>query len=57
MVTGIQEKVEKQKKVIEVAGNAMQDLVIVTIIEAGLLLLLLKLKQVKMMLEILYMKQ
>ena len=56
-VTGIQEKVEKQKKVIEEVGNAMQDLVIVTIIEAGLLPLLLKLKQVKMMLEILYMKQ
>ena len=42
MVTGIQEKVEKQKKVIEEVGNAMQDLVIVTIIEAGLLLVLLK---------------
>ena len=46
MATGIQEKVVKHKKVIEEAGNAMQDLVIVTIIEAGLLLLLLKLKQV-----------
>ena len=57
MVTGIQEKVVKEKKALEGAGNAMQDLVIVTIIEAGLLPLLLKLKQVKMMLEILYMKQ
>ena len=46
MVTGIQEKVVEEKEAIEVAGNAMQDLVIVTIIEAGLLLLLLKLKQV-----------
>ena len=46
MVTGIQEKVVEEKEAIEVAGNAMLDLVIVTIIEAGLLLLLLKLKQV-----------
>ena len=47
MVTGIQEKVVKEKKALEVAGNAMQNLVIVTIIEAGLLLLLFKLKQVQ----------
>ena len=46
MVTGIQERVVEEKEAFEVAGNATQDLVIVTIIEAGLLLLLLKLKQV-----------
>ena len=36
MDTGTQAKVEKRKRVIEVAGNVMQNLVIVIIIEDGM---------------------